>query len=352
MAYYIGIFSRMARYRPMANGQGTPPLVSVVICAHNEAQNLTNYLPKVLQQDYPSFQVIVVDDHSTDSTAEVLEKFQEQNPHLSLIFLSGAKPLPGKRGALLEGIDAAYSDIIVLTDADCYPESPQWLQHMVAPFHNPQTEIVLGYGAYEQQKGWLNKMIQYDTFLTAMQYFSWALIGRPYMGVGRNLAYRKTLFAQHKSILRNPNTLGGDDDLFINQAANRHNTAICLQPGAATISKPKTTFGGWVQQKWRHANAGHQYKTADKASLGLFLMAMVLFHVSFMVLLLKFALLPFILTFFMLKTVIQLLIYKPSMNKFKIAGLWACTPLLDFCMSYFLISLGCLSVIKKKEWTK
>ena len=174
--------------------------VSIVVCARNESQNLQQFLPLVLEQDYPThlFEVIVVNDQSTDDSAEILSRIAEKFSQLRVINIpvSEVKTLPGKKYALSKGIEAATFDRLLLTDADCKPATSQWLRLMtndVALPSEQKPDVHLGYGAYEAHPGILNKFIRWETANTCMQYASYAAIGLPYMGVGRNLSYSKSL---------------------------------------------------------------------------------------------------------------------------------------------------------------
>lgn len=248
--------------------------VSLIICAKNEAYNLSQFLPPVLQQEYPRdlFEVIVVNDGSTDATGGVLSDLGLQYDHLRIITIDPAtvKDIPGKKYALAKGIAAARFDRLLLTDADCRPSSPLWLQHMVAA----GDKVVLGYGAYEYHSGLLNRFIRWETVHTCMQYAGYAAAGIPYMGVGRNLSYPKALLAlpdqdeAFQEIYKH--TPSGDDDLLVGKIARKDNTVVCLDKEAHTISVAQKTWKAWWRQKTRHASTGKYYAPRVKALLGLY----------------------------------------------------------------------------------
>ena len=213
---------------------------------------LRKYIHVVLEQVYPDFEVIVVNDCSWDESGIYLEELQNKYKHLKIVTIKEQeKYRHAKKFALTLGIKSAKNDILLFTDADCMPASSTWIRDMHAHF-NSGTEIVLGYGSYRKEKGFLNKMIRFDTFFIALQYFSFALTGMPYMGVGRNLSYRKSLFFGTKGFARHYHLLSGDDDLFVNENATDKNTEIEIQPDSFTYSDPKKTFGEWFRQKARH----------------------------------------------------------------------------------------------------
>lgn len=241
--------------------------VSVIICARNEDENLTEFLPKVLTQEYPEFEVVVVNDCSWDNTEHVIDEFAKIFPNLRKANIKeDAYYKHGKKFAVLVGIKAARYKRLVFTDADCYPTSNHWLAEMAAGFSESR-EIVLGYGAYEKQNGFLNKLIRFDAFSIAVQYLSAAIKGRAYMGVGRNMAYTSDLFFRQKGFSTHYHIQSGDDDLFVNQAATGNNVDVCINSEAITCSKPKKTFKDWRIQKARHLTTAPLYSSSSKSLL-------------------------------------------------------------------------------------
>lgn len=268
-----GVFGRLTRPGPAAPSGPAQPC-SVLICARNESDNLRHNLRAVLEQEHPDFEVLVVDDASTDDTPAVLAFFREKYPQLRVLRID-KKTAPGKKQALAAGIAAARHDLLVFTDADCRPASRHWLTAMTAFFRRPAIEIVLGYGPVFPEKTALNYWIGYETATTALQYLSLARAGLPYMGVGRNLAWRKSLFARTGGFAAHAHLASGDDDLLVNAAARRGNTALCLDPAAFVFSEGKKTWPSWLRQKRRHLSAGPTYRPLHRAVLG----AMSLSHV-------------------------------------------------------------------------
>lgn len=241
--------------------------VSVVVCARNEARNLETFLPLLLQQDYPEYEVIVVDDESEDDTRDVVERLMLRYKHLHLTFVPlGTRVSSTKKLALTLAAKASKYDYLLLTDADCYPQSEHWIEQMMRGFEGGK-EVVLGFGAYEQRKSLLNKMIAYDTLFNGLQYLGLALAHRPYMGVGRNLAYSKTMFFRQKGFAGLLDRKAGDDDLFVAKVANSHNTQVVVTPESLTWSLPKTSFKQWWQQKRRHLSVSPYYKPINKFRL-------------------------------------------------------------------------------------
>jgi cellulose synthase/poly-beta-1,6-N-acetylglucosamine synthase-like glycosyltransferase len=260
------------------------PPVSVIICARNEEDNLVQNLELVLHQNYPKFEVIIVDHQSVDGTKEVLFALQKENPHLKVIHIARNAHLKiGKKLPLSVGIKGAKHEHLLLTDADCKPASSDWLRLMVSNFTDKK-QIVLGYGPYERQKGFLNFIIRFDTIQIAINYFSFALNGLSYMGVGRNIAYTQTVYKQANGFKNHYGIASGDDDLFIKEAANFKNVAIEYTANAHCTSTPPNTWRKWVQQKHRHFSTAPSYKVITKLLLGIFPLALLSQLFSFVIL--------------------------------------------------------------------
>mgnify|MGYP001229694986 CR=1 FL=1 len=282
--YYWAIFRRLGSYRHPEN-HGKEKGVSVVICAHNEFHHLSESLPLILEQDYPDFEVLVVNHSSDDDTRYLLTSLEEKYPHLTTITISeDLNFFSGKKFPLSIGIKSAKHELVLLTDADCKPASRNWIRHMQSAFA-AKKEIVLGYGPYNRSEGLLNKMIRFDTAHIAIQYLSYALSGLPYMGVGRNLSYLKQVFYRNQGFISHYRIRSGDDDLFINRVARRSNTAIMVNPESYTLSDPKQSFGTWITQKKRHLSTSHHYKFKHKLLLGIYSFSLVMFYGLLIVLL-------------------------------------------------------------------
>lgn len=282
--FYWFWFSRFA-FKKRKPSTGITQPVSVIVCARNEAENLKKNLPFLLDQDYPDFELIVVNDCSWDSTGEVLEAFDKEYARLKVVtIVEQERYSHGKKFAVTLGIKAAKHDCMLFTDADCRPASRHWISSMESHFVQP-SEIVLGYGAYEKKGGLLNRLIRFDTAMIAIQYFSFAMSGMAYMGVGRNLAYRKELFFRNKGFARHNHLPSGDDDLLVNETASGKNVAIEYDPQSFTYSEAKRGLGSWFSQKARHLTTSKYYRSSHRYLLGLLSLTNLLFHASFIALL-------------------------------------------------------------------
>ncbi|HTL06870.1 MAG TPA: glycosyltransferase [Chitinophagaceae bacterium] len=350
LLYYAGFFRHVAFFQPKEKTKSQQHPVSVIVCARDEAANLAHNLPGVLVQTYPTtHEVIVVNDNSIDETKYLLEELRKTFKHLQVVNLDyEAKLIPGKKYPLSIGIKEARHEVVLLTDADCMPASEFWMQKMQDAYTDG-IEIILGYGSYNKKPGMLNKLIRFETFHTALQYLSYALAGSPYMGVGRNLSYTKRLFFQNKGFSALNHVTGGDDDLFINRVATKHNTAVVIDPDAVTRSEPKTTWSDWIRQKTRHYSTGKFYKLQHRLLLGLYAFTHFLFYP--LLLLALIANWRVALGLFVLRAIVQGWIFYKSMEKLNEKDLWPWWWLFDMWMFvYYLIFAPALWTKPRKNW--
>ncbi len=350
LAYYLLIFLRLARYKQESPA---PPKegVSVVICAHNEYYNLKANLPFILDQDYPEFEVLVVNHASTDETSYLLSDLQREFPVLKSIEIQrDLNFFTGKKFPLAIGIKSAKYDQVLLTDADCTPSSRNWIRAMQSAYSS-KIQVVLGYSPYTRVKGILNKIIRFDTAHIATQYLSYALAGMPYMGVGRNLSYLKSVFYGNKGFIPDYSIRSGDDDLFINRVAKRSNTAIVVDAGSYTISEPKKTFGQWVTQKRRHLTTSAYYRFGHKFLLGLYSLSLLLFYLVFVLMLsLNFSVFP-VLGLFVLRLTLQYLILRGCFRRLNEKDLILFIPLLEIVLLLLNTGIGITNLFRKpNKW--
>ncbi|MGV1012630.1 MAG: glycosyltransferase [Flavobacterium sp.] len=275
--YYIVFFGKFSFAKPQISTPKRVP-ISIIVCAKNEEENVKNFIPLLAQQNYPDYEIVLIDDASSDNTLEIFEAFEKQYANIKLVKVQNNEAFWGnKKFALTLGIKAAKNEYLLFTDADCYPKTTEWIKEMSAQFTKEKT-IVLGYGAYEKIKNsFLNKIIRFETLLTATQYFSWAKLGKPYMGIGRNMAYKREEFFKTNGFIEHMKIRSGDDDLFINEAATAKNTTICYTTDSFTFSQPKTTFKEWFNQKRRNVATAKYYKSFDRSQLAVFYTSQLLF---------------------------------------------------------------------------
>jgi glycosyltransferase involved in cell wall biosynthesis len=320
---------------------------SVIISARNEARNLIEYLPSILEQDYPTYEIIVIDDDSTDDTSKILNHFKGQYAHLHIIKIEHKKSA-GKKEGLQQGIMNAKYEWLVFTDADCYPKSDQWLRKLASKC-NEKTDIILGYSPYRKENGLLNDFIRYETFMTAVIYGTFTQIGMPYMGVGRNMAYKKSTFFSTVNKEKFEKTASGDDDLAVNAMATSHNTMLQFEEKASVISLPKTTFSDFIKQKTRHLSPSTHYKAGHQWLLGLLAMSQATFYpIIIFLCFLNFNLATFI---FFLRMMTMIPFQISLMNKMEAKDLRNKVILLDllFFLYYWYISFKWLKT-KNSAW--
>ena len=270
-----------------SSAESKTPGVSVVLAAHNESYNLSQYLQALLTQDWPEYEVIVVDDGSEDETRAMVESYMVRDPRVHMTFVPyGARVLSTKKLAITLAAKAAKYDYLLLTDADCVPESNQWIREMMKGFE--KADVILGFGAYFWEKGHINRLVRYDTLFNGLHYLGAALCGHPYMGVGRNLAYRKSLFFESGGFTHQMTNRAGDDDLFVNHVATKQNTAVVLSRESFTWSPAKKTFKEWWQQKRRHLSVSPSYRQSTQVRLTLEPLTRGLFYALVLVVLIRF----------------------------------------------------------------
>ncbi|PZX20765.1 cellulose synthase/poly-beta-1,6-N-acetylglucosamine synthase-like glycosyltransferase [Breznakibacter xylanolyticus] len=262
--FYLIVMRKVSRPFPTVHSSRLPA-VSVVVCAKNEAANLSKFLPIILTQDYPQFEVVVVNDASTDDSDMVLAQMKISYPNLYYTTIPvDRRFLHSKKLAVNIGIKAAKYEHLLFTDADCMPESDHWIRLMMSGFASPGKELVVGYSPYARLKGMLNCWVRYETFWNGLQYLGFALMGKAYMGVGRNMAYTKSLFQRNSGFSRHVYLASGDDDLFVRDAATPDNVAVVVAPGSKMRSQPVTSWGNWMMQKARHLSTAPLYQPKFK----------------------------------------------------------------------------------------
>lgn len=349
--YHLYFFNRVAYFKPKLKDHSQQHPVSVIVCARDEDENLARNLPGVLVQNYStSHEVIVVNDNSTDDTKYVLQELKKTFKTLHVVELSQeAKHINGKKYPLSIGIKEAKHEVVLLTDADCVPASEHWIRLMQDGYQE-NTEIVLGYGSYHKKPGLLNKLIRFETFHAGIQYLSYALAGIPYMGVGRNISYKKGLFFRHKGFSSINHIPGGDDDLFVNKAANRNNTEIVIDKDAITLSAPKRTWKEWRNQKLRHYTTAKYYKTKHKFLLGLYSFTQFLFYPLLFITALLYDW-RLALAGLALRWLVLGFVFYKAMNKMNEKDLWSWFIFFDLWMViYYILFLPALWRKPRRSW--
>ncbi len=278
--YYFWFYGALAFVRAPRKKEKKDVPVSVIICARDEKENLSTFLPELLTQEYPAYEVVVVNDASTDGTEDLLEEMKKKYSRLRYTTIKKDDSFThAKKLAVLVGVKAAQHEWLLFTDADCRPASPHWLSLMARNF-TKRTDIVLGYGKFMKGRSLLNNFVRYEAFFIAVQYFGFALRGIPYMGVGRNLAYRKPLFYE---ISRRPcfnKVVSGDDDLLVNRLGNKKNLRIETAPDAHTLSVAPSSWKEWFRNKKRHITTARYYTKKTRWLAAMEMISRLLFLAS------------------------------------------------------------------------
>ncbi len=283
--YYLCLYNRINLHNKAVKKGNIPftderPPISVIICTHNEAEDLRNNLISILEQDYPKFEVIVINDGNTDDSDDYLTLLEKEHPYLYHSFVpESSRYISHKKLAVTLGIKASKYEWLVFTDASCRPQSAQWLNLMARNF-TPQTQIVLGYSNYATYKGWFQKVVAFDNLFTSMRYLGFALARSPYMGIGRNLAYRKALFYQHKGFSAHLNLRRGDDDLFINHAATSKNLRVETEANATMQIQPRIQSKSWREEKVGYFSTARLYHGMQRYVYGAETITRLLFYLT------------------------------------------------------------------------
>ena len=348
LLYFLLIYRKLAFHKE-SHGKFMDS-VSVVVCGYNEAENWKRLIPLLIEQDYPRFEIVIVNDQSSDNTKFIFKEW-EWHPKIKVVTIDEhVKKGFGKKFALTLGIKAAQYDYLLLTDADCYPKDNQWISSMVKYFCTGK-EIVLGYGGYEKQLGFLNKLVRFDTFHVALQYLSYALIGKSYMGVGRNLAYKKSLFFENKGFASHIHIPSGDDDLFIREVATSKNVDIAVHRSSQTLSEVKTSWSSWFRQKTRHLSTSGHYTISHKLLLGFWAFTQALFWTLGVVLIAYDINKITVVLLMSLRLLIQGFIYHRVMKRFEEQDLIWLFPLYEIAQLFFQLIFVFSNLFNhKKRW--
>lgn len=351
LLYHVLIFSRLIFHKSKQSDVEPDP-VSVIIASRDDARMLREHLPMVMNQKGVTFEVIVVDDCSLDDTVDVLREYSEKHSNFRTSKLVESREFEGgKKYAVTMGIKAAKYQNLVFIDADCYPNSELWLQTMAKGLM--YKKVVLGYGPFKKEKGFLNRIIRFDTYKIALQYLSYALSGIPYMGVGRNLAYQSFLYFDAKGFTSHLNVVSGDDDLFVNEVSNSKNTGIEISPDSHVYSLSKRTYAKWEFQKRRHLTTAPKYRVIHKVMLILYPLSQYIMNVAFVLLLLRQFDLEVTLGLYGIKVLIQGIIQFFTMKRLQVLDLFLWSILLEFLLMLFYPWVTFLNFVKedqRKRW--
>ncbi|TSJ41107.1 glycosyltransferase [Mucilaginibacter corticis] len=325
--------------------------ISVIISARNEAQNLAENLPSILEQNYPDFEVVVVNDCSSDNSDVVLDDLKRTYPHLKVVTITEhVRFKTGKKFALTLGIKAAKNEHLLFTDADCKPATGNWITRMAARFSG-NVQLVLGYSPCYKKGGFINALVRFETLKTAINYLSAALNRDPYMGIGRNLAYTKTLFFSNKGFAAHMHVMSGDDDLFVNQNATSNNTVIEIHPDTFVFTDAKPNFASLYRQKKRHMGVGKLYRNRHRRMLSFDAISGFLFYILFIWCLAYYFEPLMALGLFIFRWLAQILVYRKTFKKLNATSQIWYLPFYDFVYYLYINIFGLIGTfVKTTQW--
>ena len=331
--YYLGVFLPLllARYRQHTSlpaSGGTPP-VSVIVCAHNDAERLSLLLPALLGQDYPEFEVVVVDNGSKDDTSSLLRMMEQQYEHLRFSEIGGEPAFVNTTYfAETIGIKSARYDLLVFTDASCRPTGPGWLASMQRAFSR-KTDFVLGNCFVSRRPGMLNRLIRYDRFFHLVMGFGLSRMVRPHLGFGGNIAFRKQVFFEHSGFVRVAHMPVGNTPVYLSEAARRTDTTVMLQPESYMEEEPADTWKGWSLADGKHQRAFRCHPFVIRLLYALELLSRLLFYVTCAWLMLRGVMVPYVAGVLLGRFAVQMAVLVPLMTGLGFRRLWWTIPLYD-----------------------
>lgn len=347
LGYWIFLFSKLSAYEPIEDVQiDIYPPVSIVICYKNAEKTIKNTVLAVLIQNYPTFEVVLVNDFSDDESKNIVRSIDDNR----IRHIDCTKNIAGKKQALFEGIQAAKYEILLLTDADCLPDSTEWISKMVTNKISNQTQVVLGYGPLRPTKKFVSQFSNFETVMTALQYFSYCLAKIPYMGVGRNILYEKSLFLSKNNLIAGKTLSSGDDDLWINSISNQVKMSISIDPKTFVYSETKQTWRDFFIQKSRHVSVSPHYKTRHKILLFIFSFSNIgIYLVAFFSLVM--GILPFSYWFllFCSKWLVQTFLHFKAFKLLHTKNLWQFYPIYEILFSCYHVVLLVFGLSNKKN---
>jgi glycosyltransferase involved in cell wall biosynthesis len=278
VSYWLFFLIGLLRLKKFTPDNDSSIGISIIVAARNELNQLRALIPALVNQDYQNFEVIIVNDRSDDGTLEFLRSEATKHTRLKGVDVHDLPDhITGKKYALTLGIKAAQYNHLIFTDADCLPKSSKWIAQMANGYARGG-DFILGFSGYTKLKGFLNYFIRFETLLTGIEYLGSAANKMPYMGIGRNMGYKRDVFLENKGFLGMQSIIGGDDDLFVNKYAKGKFTQVVVGEEALVQTDPKLTWRDYLSQKHRHMSVGKQYSTKSKLALGMFNISWFLFY--------------------------------------------------------------------------
>jgi len=330
LVYIWVVFGKTAFYKKKKQPDGKREPVSVIVCSRDSLHYLTELIPVLIDQDYPDYEVVIVNNCSTDETQMFLDDLERIEPRVKVVQLrQQLNFFHGKKFPLSMGIKSAQNDLLVFTDPECIPDGNGWLSSVVDSYEK-NTEIAIGYCYRKPKKGLADKVMRFIELIDGLNYMSFALMGHPYSADGKCLSYRKTLFYKAKGFTSHYTVSAGDDSLFVNDNAKKGNTTVVIDPDNAIASEP-INFRTWFLQRSFKSSAIPHYGFLTKLLLSVYPLTQVLFFASFIALLclkpsfevaaLPVLYIPVLVVLFLLRFVSQTIVLQRASKQLKVQRL-------------------------------
>jgi glycosyltransferase involved in cell wall biosynthesis len=349
LIYYVFVYGKVSRYRLPEENYNFPP-VSVVLVTKDEQENLKERLPVILEQQYPDFEVVIVNNASSDETEFVLKVFQKIYPQLKVVNLYSEAPnkFLGKKYPLSIGIKSAKNDCVLLTNVNCVPNSLFWIMNMVRGLSQTRNTII-GFNFYEREKTLFNSLVQYDTIINAINYGGMALLGNPYKATGDNIIISREEFFNSGSFLSLYNVACGDMELYVNRITKGKKTSVILNEEAYIKTETPQSFSLWCRYKKRNIKTAYYYKFLDKLLVAIPSWTTLFFYATFVTLFLLNFPWQWILTGCILKFAIQIIFFQNASKVLMKNNLCIFAPLFEIFFLVFNTIMGISVLFSRKD---
>jgi cellulose synthase/poly-beta-1,6-N-acetylglucosamine synthase-like glycosyltransferase len=263
LVYYRKSWGSIPDFKVEANSKlGTK--ISIIIPARNEEENIGYCLQSIIEQSYPAhlFEVLVVDDHSTDNTAAIIKSYASNNVKLISLkdYLSANEINSYKKKAIEISIQQSNGELIVTSDADCiFPKN--WLTTIASFYESKRPAfivmpVLISYG---------KKMIEVFQSLDFMtlQGITGASVHKKFHSMcnGANLAYTKEAFIAVNGFKGIDNIASGDDMLLMHKIYNQfpNNIEYLKSREVIVTTNPVSTIQQFFNQRIRWASKADQF---------------------------------------------------------------------------------------------
>lgn len=246
--YYLGVFSSFSFSKETENNPKRIP-VSVIVYARNQAEEIKQLLPNLVNQNYHDYELVLVDNASTDETLDVYKEYAQMFSNIRLVRVENIETFwNNKKYAQTLGIKAAKHEYLLFIDAEKNIDNEFWIMSMASNFTLNKT-IVIGSSMYIKTKGFLSKISRYDLVFSQLHSFSWTNFGSPFSYFSRNLAYKKEEFYKVNGFITHMNNPLGEREFFINEASKSKNTTFSYSKNSVIYLQPLAKFSEWFKQK-------------------------------------------------------------------------------------------------------